>query len=138
MRSSRICLFFVFALASLQAVAQKVHHVAIDLDLSGRVPLANALSTVENVRKAFSQDGVEVEVVCHGAGLDLLVARQNDSTSRIGRLQSEGVVFAACANTMKGRHVTRKDLVKGVVVVDAGSAELIRKQEAGWAYLKPG
>jgi intracellular sulfur oxidation DsrE/DsrF family protein len=34
--------------------------------------------------------------------------------------------------------VTQADLLPFVTTVDSGVAEVVRKQEAGWAYLKSG
>jgi intracellular sulfur oxidation DsrE/DsrF family protein len=48
------------------------------------------------------------------------------------------VTFAACENTMRRMNVTREMLLPFAVTVDAGVAELVRKQEAGWAYIKAG
>jgi hypothetical protein len=135
MHLARLFIFTILATASVCASA-KVHHVVIDLALGGRAPLANTIETVKNVRKAFAPESIEVEVVCHGSGLDLVVAKGNDFVDRIKAMQRQGVVFAACANTMKSRHVSRGQLIPGTQVVDAGTAELIRKQEAGWPYIK--
>jgi intracellular sulfur oxidation DsrE/DsrF family protein len=49
-----------------------------------------------------------------------------------------GVVFAACENTMKKQNVTKEQLMPFVITVDSGVAEVVRKQEAGWAYIKGG
>ena len=51
-------------------------------------------------------------------------------------LQNGGVVFAACSNTLRGFHIDVKQLIPGVLVVDSGVAEVVRRQEQGWAYLK--
>ncbi len=55
---------------------------------------------------------------------------------RIAADAKAGVIFAACANTMKGRHLTTKNLYPFAKVVPSGVAEVVRKQEAGWAYIK--
>ena len=49
-----------------------------------------------------------------------------------------GVVFAARENTMKKQNVTKDQLMPFVTTVDSGVAEVVRKQEAGWAYIKGG
>ena len=38
---------------------------------------------------------------------------------------------------MRSQNLTSTDLIDGVHIVPAGVAELVRKQRAGWAYLKP-
>jgi intracellular sulfur oxidation DsrE/DsrF family protein len=49
-----------------------------------------------------------------------------------------GVVLAACQNSMRLRKVTTEDLFPFSSQVDSGVAELIRKQEAGWTYVRVG
>ena len=53
-------------------------------------------------------------------------------------LAQAGVVFAACENTMRRQNVGKADLLPFVTTVDSGVAEIVRKQEAGWSYLRVG
>jgi len=46
------------------------------------------------------------------------------------------VNVAACNNTIRKRELSPSDLTPGVKVVDSGVAEVIRKQEEGWSYVK--
>ena len=39
---------------------------------------------------------------------------------------------------MKKQHLEAADLVAAVDVVPAGIVEVVRKQEAGWVYIKAG
>ncbi len=72
-------------------------------------------------------------------GLTSLAELSNEEAmDRLRGLHSEGVRFVVCANTMRQQRVTREMLVPFVEVVDSGIAELVRKQEAGWAYVKAG
>ena len=92
----------------------------------------------KNLTKAFAPEKTVVEVVAHGKGLDLLLSQDAALAERMRRNADAGVVFAACANTMKKRGVTKEALVPFAVVVDSGVAEVVRKQEEGFAYLKTG
>ena len=47
-------------------------------------------------------------------------------------------MFAACENTMRKKKVTKEPLLPFVTTVDSGVAEVVRKQEEGWAYIKGG
>ena len=58
--------------------------------------------------------------------------------ARMEALTKQGVIFAACNNTMKRKKIAKSDLLPFVTVVPAGVAEVIEKQEAGWAYIKRG
>ncbi len=50
----------------------------------------------------------------------------------------KGIVLAACQNSMRAMRVTTEDLFPFAAQVDSGVAELVRKQEAGWSYIKGG
>ncbi len=54
------------------------------------------------------------------------------------RLSQGSVVFAACQNTLETRNLPPEALLPFVRIVPSGAAEIILKQEADWAYLKPG
>ncbi len=95
------------------------------------------LAHVQNVRLAFANDGgVEVEVVFFGPGLNMLRKTNSDNAAILQRYSTEGVKLAACRNSMRDRNLTTEDLFPFAVTVDSGVAELVRKQEAGWAYIK--
>jgi intracellular sulfur oxidation DsrE/DsrF family protein len=44
----------------------------------------------------------------------------------------------ACENAMRAHHILSSDLLSGVTTVPSGIVELVRKQEAGYAYVKVG
>jgi len=94
-----------------------------------------ALGTVANVQKAFAGQPLEIEVVCLGGGIDLILSHDNPLTDAVAKLQKKGVRFAACNNTLHGRHIGKDRIFSFVTVVDSGAAEIVRKQEAGWSYL---
>jgi intracellular sulfur oxidation DsrE/DsrF family protein len=95
------------------------------------------LTNVENLRKSLG-DSTEIEVVAHSKGLGLLVAKDNTLADREKKLAESGVIFAACENTMKKKNVTKDQLVPFAKTTDSGVAEVVRKQEAGWSYIKSG
>lgn len=80
----------------------------------------------------------KVEVVCHGPGLSMLVQEKSMVQSRIHELAGKGVAFVACEFTMKDRNVTKDKLVSDAGTVPGGIMEIVKKQEEGWSYIKPG
>jgi len=111
------------------------HRVVVEVDAPGTMAYRAALGTVANVQKAFAGESLEIEVVCLGGGIDLVLSHDNPLLETVMKLQKNGVRFAACNNTMVGRHIGKDRIFSFVTVVDAGAAEIIRKQEAGWSYL---
>jgi len=118
------------------AQARTGHRVVVEVNVPGTTAYATVLGNIENLKKAFAPEPVEVEVVCEGRGLDMLFSHDNVVAERVTKLHKAGVVFAACANTIKGRHIGKGRLLPFVQVVKAGVAEVVKKQEAGWSYLK--
>ncbi|HEY2842827.1 MAG TPA: DsrE family protein, partial [Bryobacteraceae bacterium] len=95
------------------------------------------LAHVQNMRIAFADDGgVEIEVVFFGPGLNMLRKTNSEHAETLKRMADQGVKLAACRNSMRDRNVTTEDLFPFATTVDSGVAELVRKQEAGWGYVK--
>lgn len=126
------------AAAAAAAGGAKRHRVVFELNVEGAEQWQGALNNVENLRQAFGREHTEVEVVAHGKGLGMLLKTNEGMRGRLARLAEGGVLFAACENTMRRMNVKREDLLPFVVTVDSGVAEVVRKQEAGWSYLKAG
>ena len=114
------------------------HRIVIEVNVDGVERWEGILNNVDNLQKAFSGDPPKIEVVAHAKGLGLLLATNEPLKARMQAEHEAGVVFAACENTMKKQNVTKEQLMPFVVTVDSGVAEVVRKQEAGWAYIKGG
>lgn len=95
------------------------------------------LNNVENVLKALGA-GTRILVVAHGDGLNLLLQPDSEIAARISKLASDTVSFAACENTMRRKKVQKEDLLPVAITVDSGVAEVVRRQEEGWSYVKSG
>jgi len=95
-----------------------------------------ALNVVRNVQSAYGKGTVEVEVVVFGNGIGLL---QADSTlaNRIDDTLASGAHVYACQNTMRGRKLAKDDMHAKIGYVPAGVIEIIEKQKAGWAVIRP-
>ena len=105
--------------------------------------LTTVLDEVENLMKFYRQTNqkARVEVITNGGGLSLLMAGVSPHAERIQRMQKEyrDLTFVACQNTIDriqqelGLHAK---LLPGVVVIDSGVAQLMRRQHQGWAYIQ--
>ena len=129
---------FCIARLSLAQDADKKHHTVVEVSTGTAEEWNIALSNVENLRTALGPENTEVEVVCDVKAVPLLVAKGTPDAERIKKLADAGVVFAACRNSMQKFNVTKEDLLPECITVDAGVAEVVRKQEAHWTFLKPG
>ncbi len=120
------------------AAAPSKHKVVFHVNVADEARWQEILTNVENVQKAFGAGSVEIEVVAHGAGIGLVQLKNAALRDRIATIQKTGPVFAACSNTLRKQQLGAADLTPGVKIVDSGVAELIRKQEEGFTYVKLG
>ncbi len=116
----------------------KKHRVVFDLTSGVPEQWDGALRNVENLSKAFGPENVEAQVVVHGKAYPLLQQTNTMMEARLRAIQEHGVRLSLCQNTMKRFNVAKESLFPFADTVDAAVAELVRKQEAGWAYLKIG
>ena len=123
--------------AQTESSADKTRRIVFEVTMEGSEQWTAVLNNVENLRNALGAES-EIEVVAHSKGLGMLIAKENALTERMKKLADDGVVFAACENTMKKKNVTKDQLVPFAKTTDSGVAEVIRKQEAGWSYIKSG
>ncbi|GAB4511809.1 MAG: hypothetical protein Tsb0026_15230 [Sulfuricaulis sp.] len=105
--------------------------------------LKAVLDEVENLVKFYRQTNqkARVEIITNGGGLSLVMAGISPYAERIQRMQKEysEITFIACQNTIdrvqQELGLTAK-LLPGVVVIDSGVAQIMRRQSQGWAYLQ--
>ena len=88
-----------------------------------------------------SHQQARVEVVVNGEGLTLLLAGISPYAERIRHMQKEyhGLTFVACQNTInrfQDELGMPAKLLPGVVVIDSGVAQIMRRQHEGWAYIE--
>jgi intracellular sulfur oxidation DsrE/DsrF family protein len=121
-----------------QALAQaKVHHVVFAVTTGDEENWQMTVRNIRNLMEGFKPDSVEVEVVAYSEGLGM-VKMGSSVAPDLAALQGQGVKFVACMNSMRAQHVELKDLLAGVGAVPSGIVEVVRKQEAGWSYIKAG
>lgn len=109
--------------------------VVVHLDEDGDDKYRAVLRNVANLVTDLGGQAT-VELVTHGPGIGVCLADSllaEDLQDLIGR----GVVAAACEHTIDARGIARERLAAGVVTVPSGMAELVRRQQKGWAYVRP-
>lgn len=115
----------------------KAHRIVFELTSGSEEHWQALLNNIENVQKAFGKENSQIEIITHGKGLGLL-RNTTPVKDRVTAISKSGVRFVACENTMRKQQVTKEDLLPEAGTVDSGTAEVIRKQEAGWSYIKSG
>ena len=129
-----ILLALIVAFLSFAANAQ-THKVVIQLNTSDTLVWHGALKNISNLQTALGSS-TQIELVAHGSGISILIDGKTTQKTKIAELAAMGVLFKACENTIRERKIDRATILPQVGTVPSGVAEVVLKQEAGWAYLK--
>ncbi len=98
-------------------------------------------ANINNLLSDAKQDNVDAVVIANG--LAVYGYTDPEKISVIEQLASAGVNFIACRNSLTsmcqdGVACIKEDLLPPfVAVVPAGITEIIRREKAGYAYVKP-
>ncbi|MCL9968880.1 DsrE family protein [Aquirufa antheringensis] len=133
MKKTLLLTLFV-ALISFAANAQ-THKVVVQLNTSDTLVWHGALKNISNLQTALGPT-TQIELVAHGSGIGILIDGKTTQKSKIAELAASGVLFKACENTIRERKIDRSTILTQAGTVPSGVAEVVLKQEAGWAYLK--
>jgi len=117
--------------------------VLIHVNSNDTAHLKQALIEIEDLLRHYrvSSQRAQVEVVINGDGLALVRADVSPFADRIRALQAayDNLTFAACQNTIerlkRDKGITAR-LLPGVIVIDSGVAQIMRRQQQGWAYIQ--
>lgn len=143
MRNKVLTPFIILLLSSCfhQVMAQdgnrKIHKVVVQMNTADTAAWSATIGNIRNLQKVWPNN-IQVELVVHGKALDFLVKDKTHLTTDIIAMSKEGVVFAACENSMRKHHIEKSQLLFQAITVPSGVAELVLKQEEGWSYLKSG
>lgn len=103
----------------------------------------NALDELEGVLNFYESTGekAQIELITNGGGIEMLRADTSPFVDRILAMQKRytNLTFVTCQNTIdrlkRERGVTAR-LIPGTVVIDSGVAQIMRRQQEGWAYIQ--
>jgi intracellular sulfur oxidation DsrE/DsrF family protein len=127
-----------FAQTEQKAAQTAKHKVVFELNAPEPSGWDQLFNNVRNVQKIFEKDGVQVEIVFFGKGLPMLLKTNEKYAARLKEAHDAGVILGACQNTMRAMKIKSEDLFPFSTEVDSGVAELVRKQEEGFKYIKGG
>ncbi|MES2990067.1 MAG: hypothetical protein V4844_01490 [Pseudomonadota bacterium] len=139
MRRPFLVLAAVLAAAPLVAVAQEANRptrVVVQVSEADPARWNLVLNNVRNLQDELGADKVTVEIVAYGPGIGMLKL-DAATNSRVTDAIKAGVAVQACENTMRNQKLELADMHPNVTYVPAGVVQIIRRQQAGWAYLRP-
>ena len=114
----------------------KMLKVVVHVNFADSERQKHGLKNVANMLKEV-KGAAEIEVVCHGGGIGLVVKDKGEHAEEVARLVKEGVRFAACENTLRDKSIPKDSLLPGVMTVPSGAVEVVRKQQEGFGYFRP-
>ncbi len=94
------------------------------------------LNNVKNLQDDLGANNVTIEIVAYGPGIGMLKF-DAPTNSRVTDAAKAGVLIQACENTMRHQKLVRADMHPNVTYVPAGVTQIIKRQQEGWAYLRP-
>jgi hypothetical protein len=94
------------------------------------------LNNAHNAQEDVGAANIEIEIVAYGPGINML-KKESVVGGRIDEAVKSGVKVVACQNTMKGFKLSKDDMLMTVGYVPAGITEIMKKQQEGWAYVRP-
>ncbi|MDQ1341859.1 MAG: uncharacterized protein QG571_476, partial [Pseudomonadota bacterium] len=94
------------------------------------------LGNIRNIQAELGPKNVAIALVAIGPGLGMLNIESLAANGVMDAIAT-GVEFVACGNSMKAMNLKKGDLTDGVKVATAGYVELMKRQQQGWAYLRP-
>ncbi len=113
------------------------HRVIIQVSTKDTAEWSGLVNNLTNLKNGWG-DNVEIEVVAHGPGIDLIRKSKTNKEKAIADFKNQGIVFVGCENTMKRKNIPMSDIIESAGTVPMGIGEVIMKQEKGWSYIKAG
>lgn len=139
MRRSFLLLATAVAVAPLFAAAQDAAaptRVVVQVSEADPARWNLVLNNVRNLQDELGADKVTIEIVAYGPGIGMLKF-DAPTNSRVSEAIKAGVVVNACENTMRNQKLVRADMHPNVTYVPAGVVQIVKRQQQGWAYLRP-
>lgn len=94
------------------------------------------LNNAGNIQKDLGKDNVQIEIVTHGPGINMLKA-ESAVAPRLAQALDNSVVLDVCENTMRNAKLTKADMYGGVSFVPSGVTHIVQREREGWYYLRP-
>jgi hypothetical protein len=136
MRLTKVFLLFALVLFSSLGNAQQKQRVVIQVSDNDPAKWGLALNNARNVQQDLGKDNVQIEIVAYGPGLAMLKA-DSKVGERLADALDSSIGLIACENTMTNTKVSRSQMYDGIAYVKAGVTHIMKRQQEGWAYIRP-
>ena len=127
--------------ASHLAEYPQKHRILYQLDDGGVDKAKFVLGNIRNHLNGVGWQNIEaVELVVFGPALKSFVVKTMDADVRhlLESLQTQGLVFGACGNTMRNFRISLPELPDGSKPLPQGGVvRIMELQDAGYRYIRP-
>lgn len=96
-----------------------------------------ALNNARNAQQDLGgSKNVDIEIVAYGPGINML-KMDAVTANRVSDAIKTGISIVACENTMGAQKIDKSEMNPSISYVPAGVIQLMRRQQQGWAYVRP-
>lgn len=96
-----------------------------------------ALNNARNAQQDLGgPKNVDIEIVAYGPGINML-KMDAVTANRVSDAIKTGISIVACENTMGAQKIEKSEMNPSISYVPAGVIQLMRRQQQGWAYVRP-
>jgi intracellular sulfur oxidation DsrE/DsrF family protein len=113
------------------------HRIVMQLTSPDTLVYAGLMKQIRNLKEGYGAS-LEIEVVCHGPGINMLHTDKSNFAEQLQKFTDKGIRFIACENTMKEKNIPKEKILPMAEFVVMGIGEIVEKQEQGWSYIKAG
>jgi hypothetical protein len=135
----KLLLLIPLLLATVAVTAQvgaRQHRIVMQLTSGDTLVHKNLMKQIKNMKEASPT--LQLEVVCHGPGMDLLLSDRSIVQGKVKQFTAQGIAFLACENTIRERNLDPAKVLPEAGHVKAGIIHIVERQEEGWSYIKAG
>lgn len=111
------------------------YKVLFHIDEQDKVGLV--LQNIRNLIVDMGEEELEIEMVANSEAVKVLLRSNREFEPMLKELVEKQVVLCACANSMRNFGIQKDELFDFVTVISSGVGELVKKQAADWAYIRP-
>lgn len=115
---------------------EQVHKIVFQMTTSDTLAHKALMKQLKNIKSV--SPSTNIEVVCHGPGLTMLMKTKTTVLKDIQSSKETGVVFNTCEFSLKERNVDKSEIITESNFVKAGIIYIVEKVEAGYVYIKSG
>ena len=128
--------FAVLTHSAVSMAAQQKAKIVLQVSDNDPAKWNLALNNARNAQDDLGKDNIDIEIVVYGPGIHMLRMEATTATRVTQAIQS-GISIVACENTMTAQKINKADMHDAISYVPAGVIQLMKRQQQGWAYIRP-